>query len=118
MKERSAIPTENTLYTDIYHKITDYSRGTVSHTAPMGPYNRKPMNTYKDKYKANEQIWTRDTENLPPGRNLKYGLGKTLNWLRVEVGRTKKKCAVENRRKCRIRMSSTRRPTPTAVRYD
>lgn len=45
---------------------------------------------WKDRCKADEPIWTRATENLPPGRNLKYGLWKTLNRLRVEVGRTKK----------------------------
>lgn len=35
-------------------------------------------------------MWKRATENLSPGRNLKYGLWKALNRLRAEVERTKK----------------------------
>jgi len=37
-----------------------------------------------------DPLWTRASESRPPGKDLKYGLWKTLNCLRVEVGRTKK----------------------------
>jgi len=47
---------------------------------------------WKDRCKTDDPIWTEASESLPPGRNLKYGLWKILNRLRVEVGRKKISC--------------------------
>jgi len=61
------------------------------------------MNAYKDGIIGEKQNSyrqdSRETEKPPPGINLKYGLWKTLNRLRVESGKNKKEPrATENRR--------------------
>lgn len=50
------------------------------------------MNKYKDgeiSVEADEVMWKCATDNIPLRKNLWYELGKTLNRLRLGVGRSK-----------------------------